>query len=217
MILFSLNQIKKLNEINNTNIFSKNISHFSIQSTDGIMTQPKSTFAALHSIVTGGSIQQQTTGRDSSMTTTSSKLGRALKLDSSNANIVQAQEASNGFVYIIDNVLLLPEDSNYIIQTQQSPAMSSTMSSLLGGHNSAILDFIHSLLTPTPFNISASSVLVLISVLILAIAVLLISALVLLVQKSRRNKLNNHHQQLESGLTSASSANSGSTSTTKSL
>lgn len=200
-----------------TNSILKSLIH-PFNSIDGAgLTQPKSTFAALHSIVTGGGHQQQHPSSSLTMTSSQSKLGRALRLDSSNANIVQAQEASNGFVYIIDNVLLLPEDSNYIIQTQHSPAISSTMSSLLGGHNSAILDFIHSLISPTPFNISATSALMLVIVLVAVILILIISAMVLLIKGSRRNKLNNHHQQLESGLTSASSANSGSTSTTKSL
>jgi len=138
---------------------------------------------------------------------------KSLRLAQSNANIVQVNEASNGFVYIIDNVLLLPEDADYIVQTSVAPAVSS---SLLGAHNSAILDFINGLLSPGPLNLSAQSIIAVIGTLSVAITVLLVLALVLTVRKRRQNKLNRHHQ-LESGLTSSSSANSGSTSTTKSL
>ena len=141
---------------------------------------------------------------------------KALKLENTLANIVQVDEASNGYVYVIDNVLLLASDPDYLVLTSASPAVSSSMSSLLGAHNSAILDFIHSLLAPAPFNLSAQSVLALLATLTLAIVLLLVVALVLIVRRHRQNKLH-RHQQLESGLTSSSSANSGSTSTTKSL
>lgn len=176
-----------------------------------------SALAALQSFVGVGQHQQQHQQQQQQQAA-NKQIKRSLSLrgDSSGqqvANIVQAQEASNGIVYIVDNVLILPEDSYYLIQTGSSPSASS---SILGGHNSYLGDLLHSLLSPTPFNLSASSVLAIISTLTLAISILLVLALVLLVRRRRQNKLN-RHQQLESGLTSASSANSGSTSTTKSL
>lgn len=137
---------------------------------------------------------------------------KALKFGQVNANIVQADEASNGFVYIIDSVLVQPDDAEYLAQT--APAAGSSMSSLLGGRNSALAEFLHALLSPSPMNLSAHSMLIAIAALTLAISALVIFALVLVV---RRRRHNNRHQQLESGLTSSSSANSGSTSTTKSL
>lgn len=184
-----------------------------------------STFAALHSI------QSQSTGSGHSSPSHVALSGsqgqarfKSIKFNSINANIVQANEACNGFLYIIDNVLLLPEDTSYIVQTSQSPTVSSTMSSLLGGHNSILFDFLQTLLSPAAnssasyFNLSTNSFITIISSLTLAIAFLLILALILIIRKSRQNKLRNNHQQLESGLTSSSSANStGSTSTTKSL
>lgn len=177
-----------------------------------------SAFAALHSIVTGSNNNNFNHINNQPNAASSLPL-KSLKLDSTSANIVQVNEASNGFVYIIDNVLLLPNDADYIVQTSATPAISSTVSSLLGGHNSAILDFLNNLLTPSsanPLNLSANSMLALIATLLLAISILFVLTIVLVVRKRRQNKLN-HHQQLESGLTSSSSANSGSTSTTKSL
>lgn len=182
-------------------------------------SQPAQTsnFAALHSIFTGTSSSSSTTSLNGQqMHSQQQPRLKSLKLDSASANIVQANEASNGFVYVIDNVLLLPEDSNYIVQTSQPPTVSSSMSSLLGAHNSAIFDFVHGFLSPAPLNMSTNSILALMATLTVAIAILLILALVLVVRKSRQNK-QNRHRQLESGLTSSSSANSGSTSTTKSL
>lgn len=171
-------------------------------------------FAALHSIVTGSqppaTSQQQPTKF------------KALRFNSINANIVQASEASNGFVYIIDNVLLAPEDPSLIVQTSATPGVSS---SIYGAHNSLLLDFFNTVLASVYsapgrdryFDMNTSSFITIIATLTLAIAILLVLALVLIVRKRRLNKLANHHQQLESGLTSSSSANSGSTSTTKSL
>lgn len=178
--------------------------------------QPTGAFAALHSIVTGSN---HNNNLDQIKNQPAKLPLKSLKLDSASANIVQVNEASNGFVYIIDNVLLLPNDADYIVQTSASPAISSTVSSFLGGHNSAILDFLNNLLTPNssnPLNLSANSMLALIGTLFLAISILLVLAIVLVIRKRRQSKMN-RHQQLESGLTSSSSANSGSTSTTKSL
>lgn len=141
---------------------------------------------------------------------------KSLSLESSSANIVQANEASNGWLYVIDGVLLLPNDAEHIVMTSAAPAISSTMSSLLGAHNSAIFDFIHNLFAPAQINMTTSSVFTLIGTLTVAIALLLLVALLLIARRRRQNKLH-RHQQLESGLTSSSSANSGSTSTTKSL
>lgn len=150
-------------------------------------------------------------------------LGKALRLNKVTANLVQANETSNGYLYIVDYVLVEPEDSTYLQQTSPSASsaiLSSSMSSLLGGHNSALLEFIQNFVSPSSqaLNLSVSSMLALIGTLSLAILVLLVVALVLVVRRHKQNKLlNNRHEQLESGMTSASSANSGSTSTTKSL
>lgn len=173
--------------------------------------EPTGGYAALHSIGSqtnsNGQQQQQYNQRPLK----SIKFG-----DSVRANIVQVNEASNGFVYVIDNVLLQADDPDYIVQTRSTTAISSSMSSLLGAHNSAILDFIHALLAPSPFNMSAQSTLALLGTLLVAITALVLIAALLLVRRRKQNKLN-QHRQLESGLTSSSSANSGSTSTTKSL
>lgn len=152
------------------------------------------------------------------MSSQQTAIRKALKLGATQANILQTHDTSNGFVYLIDNVLILPDDSEYIIQTSSTPAISSTMSSLLGAHNSAILDYIQSLFTSTTNGqMSANSMIALIGTLTMACVILTLVALVLIVRRHRQNKSLNRHQQLESGLTSSSSANSGSTSTTKSL
>lgn len=175
------------------------------------MEPATSNFAALHSI----------SGQQSAYNTPSNgyqqqRLKTIRFGDSASANIIQVNEASNGFVYVIDNVLLQADDPSYIVQTSSSTAVSSSMSSLLGAHNSAILDFIHNLLAPSPFNMSAQSTLTLLGTLLVLIAVLVIIAALLLIRRSKQSKLN-QHRQLESGFASSSSANSGSTSTTKSL
>lgn len=172
--------------------------------------------AALHSILPSTTGAQPVDQPNKFYGTAAAQNLKILKYaDSVNANILQINEASNGFVYILDNVFLLPEDTNHIVQTSSSP----TMSSLLGAHNSAILDFIQNLfLLPGNGTIAQYSILALIATLTLAILLMLVFALVLVVvRKRRQNKLSRHHQ-LESGLTSSSTAsNSGSTSTTKSL
>lgn len=138
-----------------------------------------------------------------------------LRDDPQPANIVHAAGATNGFVYIIDHVLLLPDDSGHLLQTSSAPAISS-MSSILGPHNSVVLDFFQHVMAPFGY-LSAQSLLALIGSLMFAIAALIVLALVLVLRRRRQNKLN-RHQQLESGLTSSSSASqTGSTSTTKSL
>jgi len=137
------------------------------------------------------------------------------------ANIVQAYEASNGFVYLIDEVLVTPEDVEHLQQTGTAP--SSPMSSLLGGHNSALgelwqnflANFSNSKQDPEQTNLLTT----LIGTLSCAIILLaLVIALVLVGKRRRRQQKLNGHQQLESGLASSSSgSNTGSTSTTKSL
>lgn len=167
--------------------------------------------AALHSIS-----GQQGSYNNGHLSPQSLRLKSIRLGDSASANIVQVNEASNGFVYVIDTVLLQPDDPSYIVQTSSSTAVSSSMSSLLGAHNSAILDFIHNLLAPSPFNMSAQSTLALLGTLLVLITALVLIASLLLIRRRKQSKLN-QHRQLESGLTSSSSANSGSTSTTKSL
>lgn len=180
----------------------------------------KGAFAALHSIISGVGGGHSSSSEQQSMSPNGQAtipIKRSIEFGSTQANILQAYETSNGFVYLIDNVLILPEDPDYIVQTSSTPAISSTMSSLLGGHNSALLDLIQSLFSSTTSQMSTNSMIVLIGTLTMAIVALTLVALVLIVRRYRQSKSLNRHQQLESGLTSSSSANSGSTSTTKSL
>ena len=176
-------------------------------------------FAALHSIMGGGQSSSSASLQSNDYQeaiAAANQIKRALKFSSAQANILQAHETSNGFVYLIDSVLISPEDSEYIVQTSSTPAISSTMSSLLGAHNSAILDFVHSFLSSSSTALNANLMLSLIVTLTFLIIVLALVAFGLIVRRRRQSKLN-RHEQLESGLTSSSSANSGSTSTTKSL
>lgn len=181
-----------------------------------------SAFAALHSIISGHSSPVAAGSSSSSADlivaqNAAQQIRKALKYSSSQANLIQLHETSNGYLYLIDNVLLADDDANHLVQTSSTPAISSTMSSLLGAHNSAILDFLHQLFTSSTSAMSSHLMLSLIGTLMMAILLLTLVALVLVARRRRINKMN-RHQQLESGLTSSSSAsNSGSTSTTKSL
>lgn len=178
-----------------------------------------SAFAALHSIISGSNSAHstQSAGDIAQAIAAAGHIRKVLKFSSSQASFLQAYETSNGYLYLIDAVLLAPDDVEYLVQTSSTPAISSTMSSLLGAHNSAILDFLHNLFASSTSAMSANLMLTLIGTLTLAIVALALVALVLVARRRRISKLN-QHQQLESGLTSSSTAsNSGSTSTTKSL
>lgn len=127
---------------------------------------------------------------------------------------------SNGNLYIIDRVFALPDDGLYIQQTGSAPSASSTMSSLLGGHNSFLLEMLQVLIGNGHQQASRSGPLILLGTLLCGILLLSLLAAILLVRRRRQHNKLAGHRQLESGLTSSSSANStsGSTSsTTKSL
>lgn len=188
--------------------------HTTCKTAEASGQQPAGSFAAaLHSIAplaSGhiGAAELATSGGANS-------IRRSVKLAGALANIIEAHETSNGFVYLLDQVLVQPDDAQFLVQTWPSSAAAGAMASLLGAHNSALIEAIHSLFTANGIT-NASTMITLIGSLLLAILLLTALMLVLLVRRRRQSKLN-RHQQLESGLTSSSSANSGSTSTTKSL
>lgn len=132
------------------------------------------------------------------------------------AKIVSANAASNGILYVVDQVFSSNDDAHLIQQT--SSTISTSMSSLLGAHNSAILDFIQALFSSSPSNgsILDHHQLALVCSAIALVMLLILATIIIVLRERKRTKIN-RHQQLESGLTSSSSANSGSTSTTKSL
>lgn len=80
--------------------------------------------AALHSI----SGQQGSAYGNGQLSLQSNQRLKSVRLgETASANIVQVNEASNGFVYVIDAVLLQPDDPSYIVQTSSSAAVQSSM------------------------------------------------------------------------------------------
>lgn len=124
--------------------------------------------------------------------------------------MVRAARAANGYLYVLDTVLLTPEDSQHLVQVQLAPSTAPSSNRFFS------FDYVLARINDQQLDPAAAGALLCGMLALMAVALV---ALVLVRVRARRAKLN-RHEQLESGLASSSSSSAhstGSTSTTKSL